>query len=178
MRAGGEWLENVRMPRILYVVELVLAYNLAFNIYKFSTLSYGLDLSTFSSSVKYLYILISTVVSSEMTILTMVRLSSAHRRFWRLAVKTMIIQSFIVLLNGIVFGNWASNPLIQSEIPLVFVYILCIVILFLPKVRRFYTPPMVRTPEIKRWIPFIAIDRTKEHRHRYIFEYDKEKTDP
>ena len=89
----------------------------------------------------------------------------------------MIIQSFIVLLNGIVFGNWASNPLIQSEIPLVFVYILCIVILFLPKVRRFYTPPMVRTPEIKRWIPFIAIDRTKEHRHRYIFEYDKEKTD-
>lgn len=175
MELGGERTSIARMPRILYLVEICLAYILSFNIYKFSVLSYGLDLSTLESSVRYLYILGSTIISSEMTIRTMVKLSSAQKKSWQLANKTMILQIFLVLLNGYVFGNWARNPLIQSEVPFVFVCILCMLIMFLPHVRKYYTPPMVGTTEAKKWIPYILWDFTKDSRYHYVFGYDDDK---
>ena len=176
MELGEERSKITGMPRILYLVEFALAYILAFNIYKFSVLSYGLDLSTLGSAVKHLYILASTIISSEITIRTMVKLSSAQRRSWQLANKAMIIQVFFVLLNAFIFGNWARNQLIQSEIPFIMVCILCMGIMFLPRVRRYYTPPMVKTAEAKKWAPYILYDTTNDSSYRYVFGYDDEES--
>ena len=176
MDIGDNRSTTMRMPRILYLVELALAYILAFNIYKFSFLSYGLDLSTLGTAVKYLYILASTIISSEITIRTMVMLSSAQKRSWQLANKALLIQVFLVLFNAFIFGNWARNQLIQSEIPFILVCIACMFIMFMPRVRRYYTPPMVKTDEVKKWAPYVLYDSTKDSSYRYAFGYDDEES--
>lgn len=166
------------MPYILYIVEFTLAYNMALNLYKFSQLGVGLNLDTPEGAVKSFYILFSTILSSELTIRTMLKLSSAQRMSWQLANRTMIIQSIFVLLNEFVFGSWARNALLQSELPLILVYLGCMVILFLPHIRRYYTPPLVKPPPVREWIPYIIYDFTAREKYRYAFEYEesKEKT--
>ncbi len=165
--------KNVRIPFLLYPVILVLAYNLAYNLYKFSLLAFGLDLSTTDSSVKSLYILFSTVLSSEMTIRAMVKISSAQKIAWQIATKTLVIQSFFVILNEVLFGRWSANILLESEIPLLFIYMACMIIMFLPHIRRYFIPPMVEMPKIRDWIVYMVIDLTHSERYRYAFKYDK-----
>jgi len=159
------------MPLILYLVEIVLAYCLSANLYTFSLeLGSGMDKDTFDSMVKGLYILLSTIVSTLLCIRSMLTLPSAKKRAWNTTVRTLIIQMAIILFDESQ-GIWRAK-LIESEIPVAIVCFVCIIIMMLPSIREFYTPPRVNLPKLKYWIIGLVHDKLDIRKNKYRFTYD------
>jgi hypothetical protein len=160
-----------KMPLILYLVEIVLAYCLSANLYTFSLeLGSGMDKDTFDSMVKGLYILLSTIVSTLLCIRSMLTLPSAKKRAWNTTVRTLIIQMAIILFDESQ-GIWRAK-LIESEIPVAIVCFVCIIIMMLPSIREFYTPPRVNLPKLKYWIIGLVHDKLDIRKNKYRFTYD------
>lgn len=170
---NSERIKIGRMPFLLYLVEFILAYVLAANLYKFGNLTIGFNLSTAENMVKSLYLLLSTVISSELTIRTMVCLSSALKRSWQLASRTMLIQLLFISINECLLGSWSRIPLLESELFFAILCVTSLIILFLPHVRKYYTPPKVEVPPVKDWIPYIIYDNSKDKQYRYVLRYDR-----
>ncbi len=163
---------KLKMPYLLYLIEIVMAYNLSSNLFKFSLLTTGFDLSTLEYAIDNIYILFSTILSSELTIRSMVRLPSAIKSTWRFTFKTLVIQAAIIFMNVYLFDNWSSNPLIQSEVPVAVFCLACILILFLPHIRRYYTPPNLEVPKAWDWILYVLYKHREEKGYRYTFDCD------
>lgn len=163
---------KLKMPHLLYLIEIVMAYNLSSSLYKFSFLATEFDLSTFNDSIDSLYILFSTILSSELTVRSMVRLPSAIKSTWRFTFNTLVVQAAIIIANVYLFDNWSSNPLIESEMPVAALCLLCTLILFLPHIRRYYTPPNTEVPKAWDWILYVLYKHRDEKEYRYTFGYE------
>ena len=172
----GKWFSNVRLPLLLYPILFVLAYTLSANFFRFTELNNGLDLSTTERAFESLYLLFSTVISSELTIRTMVKISRAERTSWGLACRTMFVQLFIIVMNKFILSRMSQPLLDISETYVAIACVISIGILFLPSIRKRYVPPMMDMPPIKDWIPFIFY-KNKDRKFRYAFGYDKDRPD-
>ena len=159
------------MPLILYLVEIVLAYCLSANLYTFSLeLGSGMEKDTLDNMVKDLYILLSTIVSTLLCIRSMLTLPSAKKRAWNTTVRTLIFQMAIILFDESM-GIWRAK-LIESEVPVAIVCFVCIIIMMLPSIREFYTPPRVKLPKLKYWIIGLVHDKLDIRKNKYHFTYD------
>lgn len=172
MEISSKSLGSQKMPYLLYLVEVVLAYNLSSSLYKFATFTLEFDTSTLSSAIDSLYILLSTILVSELTIRSMIRLPTAVKSTWRFTCKALMTQAVVILANVYIFGNWSSNPLIQSEVPIAALCMICVLIMFLPHVRRYYNPPNLEVPGSWDWFLYIIYKHKKEKKYRYEFGYD------
>ena len=161
-----------KMPLILYLVEIVLAYCLSANLYTFSLeLGSGMDMDSFDSMMKDLYVLLSTIVSTLLCIRSMLTLPSAKKRAWNTTVRTLIFQMAIILFDESM-GIWRAK-LIESEVPVAIVCFVCVIIMMLPSIREFYTPPRVKVPKIWYWLIGLIRDKQDIRKNKFRFTYDE-----
>lgn len=162
--------KNGKMPVILYLVEVMLAYNLSTNLFAYSSLAVSFDLSTPELAARYIFILISSMISAEMSIRSMINMSSAQKKSWRLVCRTMLIQIAFIMVNEFVLRFSFIRSVLPTELPIAGLCLVSLLIMFLPKIRRYYTPPLVEMPDIKHWTLYIFSIRD-DRKYRYVFEY-------
>ena len=170
MLSDKERSKNGKMPVILYLVEVMLAYNLSTNLFAYSTLAVNFNLSTPELAARYIYILISSMISAEMSIRSMINMSSAQKKSWRLVCRAMLIQIAFILVNEFVLQFSFSRTILPTELPIAGLNLVSLLLMFLPKIRKYYTPPLVETPDIKHWVLYIFSIRN-DKKYRYAFEY-------
>jgi len=168
--ADGEVSKNGKMPVILYLVELMLAYNLSTNILAYSSLAVSFNLSTPELAARCIYILISNMISAELSIRSMINMSSAQKKTWKLVCRTMLIQIAFIMVDEFVLQFSVSRTIVPTELPIAALCLVCLLIMFLPKVRKYYTPPLMEVPDVKSWALYIFTQKS-EKKYRYVFEY-------
>lgn len=170
MLSDKERSKNGKMPVILYLVEVMLAYNLSTNLFAYSTLAVNFNLSTPELAARYVYVLISSMISAELSIRSMINMSSAQKKSWRLVCRTMLIQIAFILVDEFVLQFSFSRTILPTELPIAGLNLVSLLLMFLPKIRKYYTPPLVEMPDIKHWVLYIFSIRN-DKRYRYAFEY-------
>lgn len=144
-----------KMPLVLILSEIILAVVLLRYIMNFTHLVSPVEVGWFRQVLNC----ISIILSMTMCILcvnSIIGLSSSKLRSWRTVVRSSISLFITNLLYTITdsLGLISSGFVISNEFAAVLV-LLSIVIMFLPSVRDFYTPPVYECPPVKNWIWFL-----------------------
>ena len=92
---------------------------------------------------------------------------SSNLRSWRRAIRSLIF----LLLAGLAYRILDYGYSVTDVRVIFIVSMASIFILFIPGVRRFYTPPLVEMPPLKRWILYVFF-RPKDSFRKYEFVYD------
>ncbi len=153
------------MPLILILAEINMTIILARNMYFYYVMTAYIRHDPISMT-NSIFAICLTTVTSLLTIRTMLNLPSASRQSWRGTLRTLIVLIFMSMFY-LFFTN--HYPIFDIRM-VVFLTVVDIAILFLPSVRRYYTPPLTETPEIKEWIKF-ALLRPKDSVSGYTFVY-------
>jgi len=155
------------MPRALYILQAIMAIILARNLWTF----FVSFLATASGSIAdmdigTLYLLVSSLYMSLSAVYTMLTLQSARKVAWRGAAR----RAFMIALTGYIneyVDRGQSIMLFQDSMV---VAIIAYIILFLPSVRRYYTPPLTEGGTILDWLKYIII-KPKDRNYVYTFEF-------
>jgi len=144
-----------KMPLVLILSEIILAIVLLRYIMNFTHMVSPLDGGWFKQVLNC----ISIILSMTMCILcvnSIIGLSSSKLRSWRTVVRSSISLFITNLLYTLTdsLGLISSGFIIDNEFAAVLV-LLSIVIMFLPSVREFYTPPVYECPPVRNWIWFL-----------------------
>jgi len=144
-----------RMPLILLVGEFMLAFVL---------LRYLLNFTSMVSPTEGEWIQVwanlqSIIVSLLMAVLTVssiIGIPSAKPQSWRKVVRSSVL---LFLINGLYEYLENHNILISGfvfDIRLIAILMVIVVlIMFLPQVRKYYTPPMMDMPPLKVWALYL-----------------------
>ena len=162
-----------KMPRILIIGELLLAVVLLRYLMNFTSMVSPTEGEWIQVWANLQSIIVSLIMAM-MTVSSIIGVPSAKPQSWRQVVRSAIILFFMngfyeylekrnILLSGVVF-----------DIRLMAILMVVVVaIMMLPQVRKFYTPPMMETPEIKVWIRYlfnIPMDMADSFKFRYADE--------
>ena len=165
--------EAGKAPMIMYVLDVVLSVALASNMWSFfsSVALTGNLVRDPEYGVQVLYLLISSVYTSLTVIYTMMTLQSARKESWRYAARRI----FLIGLTGY-FNEYLSMGIsVMRFWEAMILVAIGYVILFLPGVRRYYSPPLSEEKNIFAWIRYILI-KPKDWNYTYTFDY-KERND-
>ena len=139
------------MPLVLLIAEINLTLMLSRNLSNFYTLTVYIksDLISVATSVGLLSL---TAVMTLLTINTMIGLPSSKKTSWRGAVR-----STIVLIVSFTLFNLLKIDMFRSTAYwMPFLALMVLLILFLPSVRRYYTPLMTEYPPLSDWIRYLT----------------------
>ena len=113
-----------------------------------------------------------TIVMTILTVDAMLGLASARIGSWRRAVRSSVILVITnVLYELIEYFGFTVRSLVFSNLFVFGIMVIMLIIMFLPHVRRYYTPPMCEVPPIRKWIAF-AIASPLVGAESYEFTYD------
>lgn len=163
--------ETGRVPMIVYVLDVVLAVALAGNMWSFFTsiAVAGSLISNPEYGVQVLYLLISSVYISLTIIYTMMTLQSARKESWRYAARRIFLIGLTGFLNEYVSMGVSVMRFCEAMILVIIAYM----ILFLPGVRKYYSPPLSEEKSLFAWIKYILI-KPKDWNYTYTFDYKEE----
>ncbi|MBQ7621737.1 MAG: hypothetical protein IJV02_04925 [Candidatus Methanomethylophilaceae archaeon] len=161
-----------KVPLVMYVLDVILAIVLTRNLWSFivSIQSVKIILYNPDQGIQYLYLLLSSIYISYSTMLTMMTLQSAKKESWRAAARRMLIIGVMGFVNEFLSIGTPVMLFRETMIVVTIAYI----ILFLPGVRKYYTPPLSEDKSILAWIRYILI-KPKDWNYVYTFNYSKEK---
>ncbi|AMK13311.1 hypothetical protein AUP07_0254 [methanogenic archaeon mixed culture ISO4-G1] len=156
-REGGENVAHVgrKTPKILLIGEFLLAVVLFRYLLNFTSMVSPIEGSWLKVAVN----LISIVLSLMLTILTVnsiLGIPSARPQSWRVVVRA----SVILFITNFIYGFLEDMGLISTGIVFRIEYVGIIVVLvdiimFLPSVRKYYTPPLSEIPPLKKWFMYL-----------------------
>jgi hypothetical protein len=156
------------MPPEIYLAELILAYVLTRNMNMFFymyTFPY-----TFEEWVTCSFMMILIVITSILAINTMIGMPSSQRYSWRSSVRSIIFQILVTVVYYVMdLVYFFINPWV-----LLLLMSITLVIMFLPRVRRYHTPPLREVPPLKEWVKFVFF-RPDETVYEYRFVYARRK---
>lgn len=143
-----------RMPLILLLGELLLFVMVVRNIINFTVLVMPQE-PTFKVVLSNLFSTGFCAVTTIMAVNGMMGMSSARPGCWRKVVRSAFSLLFLAVYynvlgqigyvpRGIILDNWEF--LIMAAV--------VGIIMFLPKVRRYYTPPMYPMPPMAEWLRY------------------------
>ena len=146
-----------RMPFILVVGEILLFLMDIRNILNF-TMMVSPHEPTFKVVLANLFSVGFCAFSTILAVNGMMGMSSARPASWRKVVRSAFTLLFLAMYHGvltnygymyygIVFNNWVFLAMV----------VIVEIIMFLPSVRRYYTPPMHRTPPMIDWLKYTLV---------------------
>ena len=145
-----------RMPFALFIGEILLLIMIVRNFYNFTIFVTPQD----PSFTVVLFNFISIGMCGTATIFAVngiLGISSSRPKSWRKLARsgiTMILLNVLYWFLGM-FG-FVHRSVVISGVAMVMIVLVTEVIVFLPSVRRYYTPPLHEVPPIKAWLKFIV----------------------
>jgi hypothetical protein len=161
----------VKTPWPLFVLDIILAIVITRNMWAFfmaiGVSNYVLQYD-FDYIVRIMYMLASSVYMSVSVIFTMMTLQSGKKEAWRAAAR----RSFMIAVTGYMneYLKIGFQTMMFEEALALFA--IAYVILFLPSVRRFYTPPLAEEKSILAWAKYIII-KPKDWNRVYSYRYNQ-----
>lgn len=179
-REGGENVAHVgrKTPKILFIGEFLLAIVLFRYLLNFTSMVSPIEGSWLKVAVN----LISIVLSLTLTILTVnsiLGIPSARPQSWRVVVRA----SVILFITNFIYGFLEDMGLISTGIVFRIEYVGIIVVLvdiimFLPSVRKYYTPPLSDMPPLKKWFMYLFnIPLIDAESYKFIYKDQSENRD-
>ena len=119
--------------------------------------------------------ILSILLSLMLTILTVnsiLGIPSARPQSWRVVIRA----SIILFITNFLYGCMEDLGLISTGIVFRIEYVGIIVLLvdiimFLPSVRKYYTPPLSEMPPIKKWIMYLVnIPLVDAESYRFVYK--------
>ena len=166
-----------KFPAVLIIGEIMLAIVLFRYLVNFTSLVSPID----NPGLRMLINLISIVFSIAMAMLSVraiLGIPSARPESWC----TVVRSSVTLFISNTVYGLLEANNILYAGFvfPIELIGINMVVVLaimFLPSVRKYYTPALTNVPPIKEWVKFIfylPLNDSQEYR----FGYPGEEVDP
>ena len=157
-----------KSPLILVVAELLLAVILMRYMSTFVFIVSFPEAPSLKVLVSYAFSLILAVGMSTLTVNALLGIPSAKPRAWRKVMRSSVsLLAATLLIDLLSYFGYQSGGL-QLSIPATIILSTSVfVVMCLPKVRMFYTPPMCECPPLKNWlmyatyIPLIGADTYK-----------------
>lgn len=155
-----KWANSKRIPPVLFVAELLLFIVMFRYMFSFTH-------STYPYSPEWLirpWTIVSIVFSVVMCVLTidsMFGIVSARPPSWRKVVRSSVLLFLSNVVYTIAYYTNFFNEYMAAAVMFIpnwlalIIMIAVLIIMFLPSVRRYYTPPMVDVPPAKEWLKFV-----------------------
>ena len=146
-----------RMPPILVVAELLLLIMVFRNIINFVIAVSPRDPSVMVVIVNLVSIG-TNVVSTMLAVNGMIGISSSRPKSWRKIARSGISLLFLDVYYYVMsLVGFIPRTMVMNSPVIIILIIVVEIIVFLPSVRRYYTPPLFHVPPLKDWILFIGV---------------------
>ena len=146
-----------RMPPVLILAEILFLIMVIRNILNFTILIDPKDPS-FRMVLLNLISLGICAVTTIMTVNGMMGMSSARPTCWRKIARSAFSLLFMaVYYNVLMEFGFIPHGIVMDNMVFLLMVIVVELIMFLPSVRRYYTPPMYRVPPMKEWIKYTLV---------------------
>lgn len=152
--AKKDKLRSKRMPYILILAEIILVSFLLRYTFTIDRLIFS-DTMPVYQIVIGLLTLIYTLFVTVMTVNAMIGIPSARPTSWRKVIRSSVFLLITTGLTNILdgLGLMAYTDYFPTWV-VVALFALAMSIMFLPSVRRYYTPPFYEVPSLKRWVMY------------------------
>ena len=146
-----------RMPPILVIAELLLLIMVFRNIINFVIAVSPRDPSVMVVIVNLVSIG-TNVVSTMLAVNGMIGISSSRPKSWRKIARSGISLLFLDVYYYVMsLVGFIPRTMVMNSPVIIILIIVVEIIVFLPSVRRYYTPPLFHVPPLKDWILFIGV---------------------
>ncbi|MBR4686121.1 hypothetical protein PED39_03205 [Methanomassiliicoccales archaeon LGM-RCC1] len=144
-----------KMPRVLIVGELMLTLVLFRYLINFTSIVSPVESTVWRMIINFVSILFMLGMS-VLVVRAILGVPSARPQSWRSVVRSSILLFIsnwllsVLDLQGIIYSGFIMSPELVA-VPI----IIAEIIMFLPSVRKFYTPPFTDTPPLKSWLLYL-----------------------
>ncbi len=175
--ARKDKLRSKKMPFILILAEIILAFFLLRYMYNIDHLIFSDTMPVYKIVIGLLS-LIYTLFVTILTVNAMIGIPSARPTSWRKVIRSSIFLLITAALTNVLdeAGIMAKMEYFPAWVAVI-LFVIAMSIMFLPSVRRYYTPPMYDVPPLKRWIMY-AIATPLIGAESYRLTYDGEEGTP
>lgn len=175
--ARKDKLRSKKMPFILILAEIILVFFLLRYMYNIDHLIFSDTMPVYKIVIGLLS-LIYTLFVTILTVNAMIGIPSARPTSWRKVIRSSIFLLITAALTNVLdeAGIMAKMEYFPAWLAVI-LFVIAMSIMFLPSVRRYYTPPMYEVPPLKRWILY-AIATPLIGAESYRLAYDDGKNSP
>lgn len=146
-----------RMPPVLVLAELLLLITVFRNIINFVIVVSPRD-PTVSVVIVNLFSIGINAVSTLLAVNGMIGISSSRPKSWRKIARSgisLVMLDIYYYIMSVV--GFTPRTIVMNSMVVIILMIVVELIVFLPSVRRYYTPPLFHVPPLKDWILFIGV---------------------
>lgn len=164
-----------KKPPVLILAEAVLLLLITLYICKICFISMNIKSHELHPYIQF-FMFVFDMIMMFIALDAIMGISSKKPKAWRKVIRSTLIMLTITLLGTILQGhiNLSSTIIVNVNIAIP-IFIPLLILMFLPSVRAYYTPPMMENKPLSDWIRFIGYKPLYPHQ-KYVLKYKDEES--
>ena len=151
-----ELTERKKSPLVLAVAQFFLVMILFQYMLRFFFLVMPMEEPTLRQLIVCTFSMIVSLGMGVLTINAMLGLPSARPKAWRKVMRSAIIMLLVNVFYDVVSKmGYTIGMTVLSTLVVAIIVFAVVIIMCLPHVRAFYTPPMYQMPPLRNWLNFL-----------------------